>query len=140
MLYQKLLFWGIGNVVTGQRVIILPQFFGLIVSPFLSVLQSNVIATLNKAAVKSTFCQGVIPPDETTIISPPSGDPNAPKDEYWFLQKTLYGLCHSPCHWYEPIDSILFLIGFTPNPHDPCFYTGFVHDPCNVLTVPLTVP
>ena len=30
----------------------------------------------------------------------PLCDLDAPKDEYWLLQKTLYGLHCSPWHWY----------------------------------------
>jgi hypothetical protein len=50
---------------------------------------------------KSAFCQGISPPDEITIVGPPSGDPDAHKDKYWLLQKTLYGLLRSPRHWYK---------------------------------------
>jgi hypothetical protein len=95
---------------------------------------------LKQGDCKNAFCQGILPLDEIKIVCPLSVDPDAPKDEYWLLQKTLYSLHCSPCHWYEPIDSILRLIGLTPNPIDPCFYMGFVHYPNNVLTGPLTVP
>jgi hypothetical protein len=86
---------------------------------------------LKQGDCKNAFCQGILPPEEITIIRPPSGDPDAAKDKYWLLQKTLYGLRHSPHHWYEKIDSILHSIGLTPNAHDPCLYTGFVRDPRN---------
>ncbi len=86
---------------------------------------------LKQGNCKNTFCQGILPPEEMTIVRPPSGDPDAVKDKYWLLQKTLYGLWHSPRHWYEKIDSILRSIGLTPNAHDPCLYTGFVRDPRN---------
>jgi hypothetical protein len=59
------------------------------------------------------------------------GDPDAAKDKYWLLQKTLYELQHSPRHWYETIDSVLRSIVLTPNAHDPCLYTGFMRDPRN---------
>ncbi len=67
------------------------------------------------------------------MFAHPSSDPDALKDEYWLLQKTLYGLRCSPCHWYEKIDSILCSIGLVPNAHDPCFYTGLVRDPLDPL-------
>ena len=78
---------------------------------------------------KKTFCQGILPAEETTIVRPPSGDPDASKDEYWLLLKTLYGLRRSPCHWYDKINAIIHSIGLTPSSHDPCLYTGFVRDP-----------
>ena len=55
---------------------------------------------LKQGDYKNTFCQGILPPDEVTIVCPPSGDLDldAAKDEYWLLQKTLYGLWHSPQH------------------------------------------
>jgi hypothetical protein len=59
------------------------------------------------------------------------GDPDAAKDKYWLLQKTLYGLRCSSHHWYKKIDSILRSLGLTPNPQDSCLYTGFVRDPHN---------
>jgi hypothetical protein len=86
---------------------------------------------LKQGDCKNAFCQGILPPEEVTIVRPPSGDPDAAKDEYWLLQKTLYGLCRSPWHWYEKINSILRSIGLIPNAHGPCFYTGFVCDPHN---------
>ncbi len=95
---------------------------------------------LKQGDCKSIFCQGVLPPDEIKIVCPPSGDLDVPKDGCWLFQMTLYGLHCSPCHWNQRIDSILCMFDLTPNPHDPCFYTGFVCDPRNVLTVPSAVP
>ena len=68
------------------------------------------------------------------------GDPDAAKDKYWLLQKTLYGLHCSPRHWYEKIDSILRSIGLTPNAHNPCLYTGFVRNPHNPSSSASSVP
>ncbi len=45
---------------------------------------------------KNAFCQGILPPDEITIVRPPSGDPEAEPEEYWLLKRTLYGLCRIP--------------------------------------------
>ena len=95
---------------------------------------------LKQGDCKNAFCQGILPPEEITIVRPPSGDPDAAKDEYWLLQKTLYGLRRSPRHWYEKIDSILRSIGLTPNAHDPCFYTGFVRDPRDPTSSASSVP
>jgi hypothetical protein len=40
---------------------------------------------LKQGVCKNAFCQGILPPEEVTIVRPPSGDPDAPKDEYWLL-------------------------------------------------------
>jgi hypothetical protein len=84
---------------------------------------------LKQGDCKNAFCHGDLPPDEVTIVRPPSGDPDSPKDKYWLLAKMLHGLCRSPCHWYQKIDAILHSIGLVPSPHDPCFYTSFIKDP-----------
>jgi hypothetical protein len=47
---------------------------------------------LKQGDCKNAFCQGILPPEEVTIVRPPSRDPDVVKDEYWLLQKTLYGL------------------------------------------------
>ena len=96
---------------------------------------------LKQGDCKNAFCQGILPTKEITIVCPPSGDPDAPKGEYWLLQKTLYGLCRSPRHWYQKINAILHSIGLIRSPHDPCFYTGFnPHDPlASASLVPLSL-
>ena len=95
---------------------------------------------LKQGNCKNAFCQGILPPEEITIVCPPLGDPDAAKDEYWLLQKMLYGLRRSLRHWYEKIDAILRSIGLVPNAHNPCFYTGFVRDPRSPSTSASTVP
>jgi hypothetical protein len=34
---------------------------------------------------KNAFCQGILPSEEITIVSPPAGDPDANPNEYWLL-------------------------------------------------------
>ena len=51
---------------------------------------------LKQGDCKNAFCNARLPDDKTTIIKPPSGDPDAKKDVFWLLQKTLYGLGRSP--------------------------------------------
>ncbi len=84
---------------------------------------------LRQGDCKNAFCHGVLPPDETTIVRPPSGDPEADPQEYWLLLKTLYGLRRSPRHWFDKINAIFLSIGLTPSLEDPCLYSGFVTDP-----------
>jgi hypothetical protein len=54
---------------------------------------------LHQGDCKNAFCQGILPPDEITIVHLPDGDSEAEPNEYWLLQKTLYGLHCSPCYW-----------------------------------------
>ena len=95
---------------------------------------------LRQGDCKNAFCQGILPVDEITIVRPPSGDPEAAKDEYWLLKRTLYGLRRSPRHWYDKINAILQSIGLVPSLEDPCLYTGFITDPSNPLSGPTATP
>ncbi len=38
---------------------------------------------------KNAFCQGILPPNEITIVRTPTGHPETDPNEYWLLQKTL---------------------------------------------------
>jgi hypothetical protein len=99
--------------------------------------------TLKQGNCKNAFCQGILPDDEITIIKPPIGDPDATKNKYWLLKRTLYGLQHSPCHWYTKINAALNQIGLQTNSSDPFLYTGHMIDPSNPgapsSTSPLTL-
>ena len=65
---------------------------------------------LQQADCKNAFCNATLPDDERMAVRPPVGDPGYAKDEYWLLNKTLYGLRRSPKHWYNMFTSILKLI------------------------------
>ena len=73
----------------------------------------------------------------------PIGNPDAGKDKYWLLKKTLYGLRCSPRHWYNKIWLVLSSIGLKPNASDPCMFTGSISNPDNPTadspSAPLTV-
>ena len=84
---------------------------------------------LQQADCENVFCQATLPDNERIAIRSPVGDPAYSNDEYWLLNKTLYGLRRSPKHWYNMFTSILLDIGLCPSPHDPCLYTGQVKDP-----------
>ncbi len=73
---------------------------------------------------KNAFCQGILPPEEVTIVHPPSGNPDADPNKYWLLLKTLYGLHWSPQHRYNRMNANLISIGLTPLFEDPCLYTS----------------
>jgi hypothetical protein len=53
--------------------------------PFLVSLATQQRRGLKQGDCKHAFCQGVLPPEEITIVRPLSGDPDAAKDEYWLL-------------------------------------------------------
>jgi hypothetical protein len=96
--------------------------------------------TLKQGNYKNAFCQGILPDDKITIIKPPIGDPDATKNKYWLLKRTLYGLQHSSCHWYTKINAALNQIGLQANSSDPFLYTGHIIDPSNPGAPPSTSP
>jgi hypothetical protein len=54
---------------------------------------------LSQGDCKNAFCQGILPPDEVTIVRPLSGDPDAETGEFWLLLRSLYqNQRHSPFH------------------------------------------
>jgi hypothetical protein len=57
--------------------------------------------TLCQGDCKNAFCQGILLPEEITIIRPLAGDPDADPNQYWLLQRTIYGLRCSPRYWYN---------------------------------------
>jgi hypothetical protein len=107
---------------------------------FLTSLAVQKRRALQQGDCKNTFCQGILPPEEITIVRPPSGDPDADPQEYWLLLKTLYGLRRSPRHWYHKINMILISIGLTPSLEDPCLYSGFIQDPSDPTSEKSTSP
>ena len=74
--------------------------------------------------VSQAFIQSVLPPDETYVCRPPAGCPLTPKNSYWLLLKTLYGLKRSPRHWYETATKTLKEMGFRQCTHAPCLFIG----------------
>ena len=92
---------------------------------FLTSLAVEKRRALRQGDCKNAFCHGILPPEETTIVRPPAGDPDAEPHKYWLLLKKLYGLRQSPHHWYNKINAILISIGLTPSLEDPCLYSGF---------------
>ena len=45
--------------------------------------------TLKQGNCKNAFCQGILPDNKITIVKPSIGDPDATKDEYRLLKRTL---------------------------------------------------
>jgi hypothetical protein len=110
---------------------------------FLTSIAVSARRPLRQGDCKNAFCQGILPPDKITIVSPPSGNPEAEPDKFRLLKQTLYELRCSPRHWYDKSNTILQLMGLTPSLEDPCLYTGFVCDPkdpsVTITTSPLSL-
>ncbi len=127
-----------------DRIWLKPEKYALVLWPdMLRLLVSMAVEcrrTLKQGNCKNAFCQGVLPMDEITIVKPPIGDPNAKKDEYWLLKRTLYGLHCSPHHWYNKINGILNSLGLKDNASNPCLFTGNLIDPSNPVGEPSTAP
>ena len=75
--------------------------------------------TLKQGDCKNALCQGLLTPEEITIVKPPIGDPDAKEGEYWLLKQTLYGLRRSPKRWYDKIWNVLLKLGLHRNAYDP---------------------
>ena len=96
----------------------------------LRLLTSNTVShccVLQQGDCKNAFCQATLPDDEKMAIRPPVSDPAYARDEFWLLNKTLYGLRRNPHHWYNKFTAILRSLGLTASPNDPCLYTGVVN-------------
>jgi hypothetical protein len=92
---------------------------------FLTSLAVEKCRPLRQGDCKNAFCHGILPPEETTIVRPPSGDPDADPQEYWLLLKT---------------NAILISIGLKPSLEDPCLYSGFIQDPSDPSSAKSTSP
>ena len=90
----------------------------------LTFMATESCRVLKQGDCKNAFCNARLPADETTIIRPPPGDPDAKKDVFWLLKKTFYGLGRIPCHWYNLVNSILVNLGIKTSLHGPCLYQG----------------
>ena len=87
-------------------------------------MATNNFRLIKQGDCNNAFCNAKLPADKTTIIKPPSDDPDAKKYVFWIIKKTLYGLGCSPQHWYKLVNSILFDMGLQPSLHDPCLLQG----------------
>ena len=78
--------------------------------------------TLKSGDFKQAFVQALLPPEETYVLRPPPGCPLTPKNSFWLLKRSLYGLKRAPHHWYEKASAILQIIGLKPLPNAPCLF------------------
>ena len=80
--------------------------------------------TLKNGDIKQAFVQAVLPDHEKYVLRPPPGCPNTPKDTYWLLKRTLYGLKRSPRHWFIRATAMMAECGLYPTPNNPCLFQG----------------
>ena len=75
---------------------------------------------------KNEFWNTTLPEEELTVIWTLLGDSRYSKDNYWLLNKTLYGLCCLLHHWCNMFTRILPNIDLSALPHDPCLFSDVV--------------
>ena len=62
------------------------------------------------------------------MILPPIGNLDFQDDEYWLLNKTLYGLRQYPHHWYNMIKVVPLKMVLNTSLHDPCLLSGVLNN------------
>jgi hypothetical protein len=68
------------------------------------------------------------------------GNPDATKDKYWHLRKTVYRLRRSSRQWYTKTNSVLNQLGLKSNLSDPYLFMGNIVDPSPPENPPSTLP
>jgi hypothetical protein len=91
---------------------------------FLTALAAQKRCIPKTGDITQAFCQSYLPPGEDYICRPPAGCPITPKGTYWRLKKTLYGLKHSPKHFYELATKTLKAVGLEQHLTSPCLFYG----------------
>ena len=81
---------------------------------------------LQSGDFKQAFVQSLLPKNETYILKPPPGCKLTPKNTFWKLQRSLYGLKRAPRHWYVKATNILKEAGLEPCPNAPCLFKGCI--------------
>ena len=105
---------------------------GDVYAPVLSMIELRLLTSLavrNKCILKSgdvkqAFVQATLPEDEVYVVRPPHGCITSSPNEYWKLNKPLYGLRRAPRHWYEKFKTILTSLHLTPCKNAPCIFHG----------------
>ena len=68
--------------------------------------------------------QSILPPTEQYVLKPPPGCPRTPKNTYWLLKQTLYGLKRSSRYWFQKATAHLKQCNLQPTPNNPCLFKG----------------
>jgi len=79
---------------------------------------------LKQGEVSQAFVHSTLPDNEQYVVRPPPGCPLFKRKYYLRLIKTVYGLKHSPCHWYHNAKQVLLPLGLRHSPDTPCIFTG----------------
>ena len=74
---------------------------------------------LRQFDIKSAFLYADLPENERVYMRTP---PGYGKKGYWYLSKSLYGLCQSPRLFNQHLDKTLRKLGWVPCTFDPCLY------------------
>ena len=81
---------------------------------------------LKSGDVKQAFVQATLPDDEIYVVRPPKRCLHTHPQEFWKLNKPLYGLRRAPRHWYNKFRSILVSLNLQPCKNAPCIFHGKV--------------
>ena len=77
--------------------------------------------------------------DKDVYVKPAPGhhprDPKTGEVMVYKFERSLYGLAQSPVLWYDTIDGVLIVIGFSPTHSDPCVYVHGSGDTLIILTL-----
>ena len=80
---------------------------------------------MRQGNVKNTFYNGLLPQDGVIVVKCPVGCPkSSPNNTLWKLKKTLYGLVHTPLHWYNNISTFFQSIGLKNSQNSPCIFVS----------------
>jgi hypothetical protein len=101
-------------------------------APVLSQLELRLITAMaardkrlpKTGDITQAFCQSYLPFGKDYICRPPAGCPITPKNMYLRLKKTLYGLKHSPRHFYDLAVKTLLSIGLKQHESSSCLFYG----------------
>ena len=74
---------------------------------------------LRQFDIKSAFLYADLPENERVYMRTP---PGYGKKGYWYLKKSLYGLCQSPRLFNQHLDKTLRKLGWVSCTFDPCLY------------------
>ena len=105
---------------------------GDVYAPVLSMIELRLLTSIavrnqcimKSGDVKQAFVQATLPPNELYIVRPPKGCTQSQPNEYWKLNKPLYGLRRAPRHWYDKFNKMLTSLHLSPCPNAPCIFHG----------------
>ena len=93
---------------------------------FMTSLAVKHKCTLKSGDFKQAFVQANLPAEEKYVLKPPPGCYLTPKNTYWLLRRSIYGLKRAPRHWYHKAINILKSIGLQPCENAPCIFKGVI--------------